>query len=108
MPDRWVDTWRQRRREPIELVPVAEEEQELLLRDGTVDMAIVRLPVDREGLHLVPLYDEKPVAVVGTGHLLTLADEVTVADLADEQLVMPERSGWRPHAEQLPWPPMTE
>ena len=59
MPDRWVDTWRQRRREPIELVPVAEEEQERLLRDGTVDMAIVRLPVDRDGLHLVPLYEDE-------------------------------------------------
>jgi DNA-binding transcriptional LysR family regulator len=107
MPDRWADTWRNRRREPIELVPVAEEEQERLLRDGTVDMAIVRLPVDREGLHLVQLYDEKPVAVMSTEHLLTLADELTTGDLADEQLVIPERSGWRPDAEQLAWPPMS-
>ncbi len=108
MPDRWVDTWRQRRREPIELVPVAEEEQERLLRDGTVDMAIVRLPVERDGLHLVPLYEEKPVAVMSTEHLLTLAEELTTADLVDEQLVIPERSGWRPAAEQLAWPPMSE
>src|SRR4051794_17258894 len=107
MPDRWADTWRNRRREPIELVPVAEEEQERLLRDGTVDMAIVRLPVDRDGLHLVQLYDEKPVAVMSTEHLLTLADELTTGDLADEQLVIPERSGWRPDAEQLAWPPMS-
>jgi DNA-binding transcriptional LysR family regulator len=108
MPDRWVDTWRKRRREPIELVPLTEAEQERALRDGEVDMAIVRLPVDRDGLHLVPLYDEKPVAVMGTEHLLTLADELTVADLADEQLVIPERSGWRPTADQLPWPPMSD
>ena len=108
MPDRWVDTWRQRRREPIELVPVAEEEQERLLRDGTVDMAIVRLPVERDGLHLVPLYEEKPVAVMSTEHLLTLAEELTTADLVDEQLVIPERFGWRPAAEQLAWPPMSE
>jgi DNA-binding transcriptional LysR family regulator len=108
MPDRWAETWRKRRREPIELVPLAEEEQERLLRDGAVDMAIVRLPVDRDGLHLVPLYDEKPVAVMSTEHLLTLADELTTADLTDEQLVIPERSGWRPEAEQLPWPPMSE
>jgi DNA-binding transcriptional LysR family regulator len=108
MPDRWADTWRKRRRERIELVPLTEADQERALRDGEVDMAIVRLPVDREGLHLVPLYDERPVAVMGTEHLLTLADEVTTADLADEQLVIPERSGWRPAAEQLPWPPMTE
>jgi DNA-binding transcriptional LysR family regulator len=108
MPDRWADTWRKRRREPIELVPVTEADQERVLRDGSVDMAIVRLPVDREGLHLVPLYHEKPVAVMGTEHLLTLADELTTADLADEQVVIPERSGWRPEAQQLAWPPMSE
>ena len=108
MPDRWADTWRRRRREPIELVPVTEAEQERVLRNGEVDMAVVRLPVDRGALHLVPLYDEKPVAVMSTEHLLTLADELTVADLAEEQLVIPERSGWRPDVEQLPWPPMSE
>lgn len=107
MPDRWADTWRKRRREPIELVPLTEDEQEPALREGRVDMAIVRLPVDRDGLHLVPLYDEKPVAVMGTDHLLTLADEVTTEDLAEEQLVIPERSGWTPSVEQLAWPPMT-
>lgn len=108
MPDRWADTWRKRRREPIELVPLTEAEQEAAVRDGRVDMAIVRLPVSRDGLHLVPLYDEKPVAVMSDEHLLTLAEEVTTEDLADEQLVIPERSGWTPTAEQLPWPPMSE
>ena len=108
MPDRWADTWRKRRRESIELVPVSEADQERVLRHGEVDMAIVRLPVDREGLHLVPLYDEKPVAVMSTEHLLTLVDDVSLADLADEQLVIPERSGWQPDVEQLPWPPMSE
>jgi DNA-binding transcriptional LysR family regulator len=108
MPDRWADTWHQRRRERIELVPLTEADQERALRSGEVDMAIVRLPIEREGLHLVPLYDELPVAVMGTEHLLTLADEVSTADLADEQLVIPERSGWRPDADQLAWPPMSE
>ena len=108
MPDRWADTWRKRRREPIELVPLSEAEQETALRSAEVDMAIVRLPVDRDGLHVVPLYAELPVAVMSTDHLLTLADEVTTDDLADEQLVIPERSGWRPTAEQLAWPPMSE
>ena len=89
-------------------MPVAEEEQERRLRDGTVDMALVRLPVERDGLHLVPLYEEQPVAVMSTEHLLTLAEELTTADLVDEQLVIPERSGWRPAAEQLAWPPMSE
>jgi DNA-binding transcriptional LysR family regulator len=107
-PDKWARTWRSRfARDPLELEPLTEQEQESRLRDGSVDMALVRLPVDRDGLHCIPLYDELPVAVVGTEHLLTLAEEVTLADLADEQLVLPHPSGWRPAAEQLAWPPMS-
>lgn len=107
-PDKWARTWRERyARDPLELVPLTEAEQETRVREGTLDMTLVRLPVDREGLHLIPLYEELPVAVMGVEHLLTLADEVTTADLADEQLVLPERSGWRPTAEQLAWPPMS-
>lgn len=107
-PDKWARTWRERyRRDPLELVPVAEDEQEIGIRDGRLDMALVRLPVDRDGLHCIPLYEELPVAVMGVEHLLTLTEQVTLADLADEQLVLPHRSGWTPDAEQLSWPPMT-
>jgi DNA-binding transcriptional LysR family regulator len=107
-PDKWARAWRSRySRDPLELVPLAEDEQELRVREGTLDMAIVRLPVEREGLHLIPLYDELPVAVMGAEHVLTLADEVTLADLADEQLVLPHPSGWAPAADQLSWPPMS-
>ena len=47
-------------------------------------MALVRLPVDRDGLHLIPLYEELPVAVMSVDNTLTLLDEVTTEDLADE------------------------
>ena len=107
-PDKWARHWRDRRRERLKLVPVTEGEQEALLRDGSLDMALVRLPVDRDGLHVVRLYDELPVAVASRDHLLAAADEeVTTADLADEQLVTPHPSGWRPEAAQLDWPVMT-
>ena len=107
-PDKWARTWRERyARDPLELVPLTEDDQEARVREGTLDMALVRLPVDRDGLHLIPLYDELPVAVVGTEHLLSLADEVTTADLAEEQLVLPERSGWTPSVPQLDWPAMS-
>ena len=107
-PDKWTRTWRERyARDPLELVPLTEDDQESRVRDGSLDMALVRLPVDRDGLHLIPLYDELPVAVMGNEHLLTLADEVTLADLVDEQLVLPHPSGWTPDAEQLAWPPMS-
>lgn len=107
-PDKWARVWRERyARDPLELVPVEQGEQEARVREGTLDMALMRLPVDRDGLHLIPLYEELPVAVMGSEHLLTLAEEVTLADLADEQLVIPHPSGWSPQAEQLAWPPMT-
>ena len=108
-PDKWAGVWRERYpRERLELVPVSEADQEPLLRDGTFDLALVRLPVDRDGLHVIPLYDEVPVVVAGHEHLVAAADEVTLADLVDEQLVRPHRSGWHPDVPQLDWPPMTE
>lgn len=108
-PDKWARHWRERRREPLELVPVTEDGQVTGVREGSLDMALVRLPVDRDGLHCVRLYDELQVAVASREHLLAAADdEVTTADLTDEQLVRPHASGWTPTAEQLEWPPMTE
>jgi DNA-binding transcriptional LysR family regulator len=108
-PDKWAGVWRERYpRERLELVPVAEDEQEARLRSGEVDMALVRLPVDREGLHLIPLYDEVPVVVASVEHFVAAADDVRLDDLVDEQLVRPHPSGWTPDADQLDWPPMTE
>jgi DNA-binding transcriptional LysR family regulator len=106
-PDKWARTWRRRRREPLELVPLEQREQTDGLRDGSLDLALVRLPVDRDGLHLIPLYDEQAVVVVGKDHLVTVAEEVTTHDLADEQLVLPHASGWTPQALQLDYPPMS-
>ena len=54
-------------------------------------MCLVRLPVDRDGLHLVELYDEVAVVVVPRDHFATAGTEVELADLADEQLVLPHR-----------------
>ena len=107
-PDKWARAWRDQRRGRLELVPVTEQEQEDVVRRGEVDMALVRLPVDTTELHCVRLYDELPVAVAGVDHLISAASEVTLDDLADEQLVRAHASGWRPTADQLDWPPMTE
>lgn len=107
-PDKWARAWRDRRREPLELVPVTEADQEPLLRDGSLDMCLVRLPVERDGLHVVRLYEEVPVVVVPRDHFVTAAPEVSLADLAEEQLVRPHPSGWVPAADQLDWPAMSE
>ncbi|WP_323792244.1 LysR family transcriptional regulator substrate-binding protein [Nocardioides sp.] len=107
-PDKWARTWRERRRDPLELLPVAEDEQEVALRSGEADMALVRLPIDKTGLHCIPLYDEIAVVVAGKDHFVAAADDsVELADLDDEQLVVPHVSGWTPRAEQLAWPAMS-
>lgn len=107
-PDKWVRAWRERRRDTLQVVPVDEDQQEAGLRSGDLDVVLVRLPVDRTDLHCIPLYDEVPVVVAGRDHFVAAADAgVSLADLADEQLVAPHPSGWTPTATQLDWPPMS-
>ena len=89
MPDKWARIWAERMPQvSLDLVVVADEDQTAVLDDGRVDMCFVRLPVDQERLHLIRLYDEIPVVVAPKDHLVEAADAVTVADLADEHLLM--------------------
>lgn len=110
-PDKWARVWRERHpRIRLELLPVEESRQRAVLDDGAADLVLARLPVDLERptpLHRVVLYEELPVVVAAVDHFVAAAEEVTTADLVDEQLVLPERSGWRPAATQLDFPPMS-
>lgn len=108
MPDRWASTWRERRpREALELVPLDPDDAEGAVRSGEVDMAFVRLPVDRTGLYCIPLYREVPVVVVARDHVASVYDEVSLSDLADEQFVLGPPEGFEPTAPQLSFPPMS-
>jgi DNA-binding transcriptional LysR family regulator len=83
--------WRERRpRRRLELVQVEVADQEAALRDGRVDMCLVRGEVDRDVFHLIPLYREVPVVVVPKDHPVTAYDEIDVAELADELDVLAE------------------
>ncbi|WP_040780638.1 LysR family transcriptional regulator [Nocardia pneumoniae] len=84
---KWTRIWGERFPEmPLEVIPLAQADQESALREGRVDMCFVRLPIDREGMSLIPLYREVPVAVVQKDHPISVFDEVRRADLADEHL----------------------
>ncbi len=87
MPDKWADRWQRREPTPLQLVPVVEDHQLDELRAGTAAMALVRLPVDLEGLHRIPLYTEDVVAVVSREHPAAAYDALEVAELADEHLL---------------------
>jgi DNA-binding transcriptional LysR family regulator len=93
-PAKWVRIWTERLpRVPLELVQVSAADAPDLIRrptaDSGVDAALVRLPIDRTGLHAIPLYVEQTVVVVPKDHLITAADEVTLDDLADELMLHP-------------------
>ncbi|GAA1232933.1 LysR substrate-binding domain-containing protein [Prauserella halophila] len=96
-PDKWVRTWRERVPDvPLHLVGVPAAEAADRVRDGSVDAALLRLPTDRSGLHAIPLYTETTVVVVEKEHVLTVVDEVSVDDLADEVVL-------HPHDDTLAW-----
>lgn len=84
-PDRFVRRWRAGRRPAfLETVPVPVSTQREVLDVGEVDMCFVRMPLPTEDLHLIPLWEERPMIVVGTESVLSLHDELTEADLTEE------------------------
>ncbi|WP_433412504.1 LysR substrate-binding domain-containing protein [Microtetraspora malaysiensis] len=89
-PAKWVNIWTERMPGvPITLVEVSAAEVVGLLRDGGADAGFVRLPVDRDGLSVIPLYVETTVVVVPKDHAVAAADEVTVDDLTDDEVFHP-------------------
>ncbi|WP_246060030.1 LysR family substrate-binding domain-containing protein [Herbidospora galbida] len=89
-PAKWVNVWTERVPDvPISLLAVPAAEVVELLRDGGADAGFVRLPVDRDGLSVIPLYVETTVVVVPKDHAMAAAEEVAVADLADDDVFHP-------------------
>ncbi|WP_156755954.1 LysR substrate-binding domain-containing protein [Actinokineospora pegani] len=97
-PSKWARVWVERKPEhPLDLVRTEAGAAEPAVRDGEVDAALLRLPVDREVLHAIPLYTEVTVAVLPKDHFLAAADELSLADIADELVL-------HPHDDTLDWP----
>lgn len=85
---KWRRIWSDRYpRLPLSLSEVAPGDQRGVLDRGEVDLCFVRLPVDQDQLHLITLYDEVAVVVVPKDHPAALFDEVSRADLADENVL---------------------
>jgi len=85
---KWSTIWRERfPAVRLELVEVPLAGQRRVLDDQAVDLCFVRLPLDTDGLHLIPLYDEVPVVWVSREHPLAAFDDVTTADLSGEEVL---------------------
>ena len=78
---------------PVEATPTSTAAALAALRDGTADVALLRLPVDETGLSVIPLYWEKPVVVVPKDHVLEAFESVTLVDLVDENLLGGQDAG---------------
>jgi DNA-binding transcriptional LysR family regulator len=89
-PDKWVRIWRERYpAAPLILHQVTAGDAADAVRGRDADAVLLRLPVDKTGLHAIPLYTEQTVIVVPKDHLLAEAGEVSPADVADEVLLRP-------------------
>lgn len=87
-PGKWIDAWRSRLPGvELELIPLDVADQRERLLSGELDAALVRLPLRRDDLHVIALYDEVPVVVCAADSHLTTAAELTVDDLAGEVVV---------------------
>ncbi|WP_445155699.1 LysR family substrate-binding domain-containing protein [Arthrobacter sp. Hor0625] len=84
-PGKWIRRWEERMPGiPLHAFLSDDGAQLAVLRDGSADLSFVRLPVEREGLSVIPLYEEQPVVVAPKGHEISVFEEVDLADLAKE------------------------
>ena len=103
-PAKWVRTWRERHRLPLELHQLEAAGAPTALADHEVDMALLRPPVDPQTVSAIPLYNEVAVVIAAKDHpLAALAprEEVEPADLQDEVFLVPQDDVY-PDQEHVP------
>ncbi|MFC0624116.1 LysR family substrate-binding domain-containing protein [Kribbella deserti] len=89
-PTKWERLWKERLpRIALDLIQVPAADAAALVREQGVEAVLLRLPIDRTGLHAIPLYTETTVVVAPLDHVVTAVEEVSLADLADEVLLHP-------------------
>jgi DNA-binding transcriptional LysR family regulator len=84
----------------VDVLRTGWDDQVEVLHDGRVDLSLVRLPVPRRGLAILPVVSEPRVAMLSVDHRLAHADHVTLDDLAGIPLLqdpsaVPELRGSR-------------
>lgn len=93
-PGKWIRRWEERMPDvPLRSFMSDGGTQLSVLRDGSADLSFVRLPVDREGLNVIPLYEEQPVVVAPKGHEISVFEDVALDDLAAETFLDADELG---------------
>ena len=81
-PGKWIDAWRERMPDiELELRPIAVADERTELDGDSIDAAIVRLPLDTAGLHVIPLYEERAVVVEAVDEALAVVVELEISGL---------------------------
>jgi DNA-binding transcriptional LysR family regulator len=89
-PGKWARVWHERLGNVrLELVATEQESALEMLRSGAADVALVRLPIDRDvdgdrPLAAIALYTERAVVVVPKDHSFATSDSVVIAELSKE------------------------
>lgn len=105
MPAKWVRIWAERITDvPLELLSVDTAAAVAAIRDRSADAGLVRLPIDRDELHAIPLYVEATVVVMPKEHELTVAEELTFADLDGVVVLHPQDDPLRWDLAEQPLP----
>lgn len=85
---KWRRVWGERYpRNTLEVVEVTPADQRRVLVERDLDACFARLPIGRDGLHVIPLYDEVPVVLARKDHPVSAFASVTRAELAEETVV---------------------
>ncbi|TWP48496.1 LysR family transcriptional regulator substrate-binding protein [Lentzea tibetensis] len=89
-PAKWVRMWNERLPDvELTLVQVPAAQAADLVRNREADAVLLRLPVDRTGLHAIPLYTETTVVVLPKDHAAAAAEEMSTEDFADAVVLHP-------------------
>ncbi len=75
-------------RMPLEVEENTTASLEVQLRSGAVDAAIIALPFELPGVETTPLYDEKFMVVVPSGHAWAARECVDAASLSEEKVLL--------------------
>lgn len=81
----------------VDVVRTGWHNQVEVLLEGHVDVSLLRLPVDTSGLTVVPLFEEPRLAVLASKDALCSVPALTLAHLAERDLLQPPDSHleWR-------------
>lgn len=85
---KWRTRWHDRfPRVDLDVIEIPQADQRRTLDADQIDMCFVRLPLETDGLHLIPLYEEVQVAWSSKDHPIEAVDTLTLDDLAGEVIL---------------------